>query len=193
MKWQEFKERVALAIDILRGRDGNLTHHAIKELNALGKPDEKDDPMNKRMALDLINLIRVFSTQGHSGFSASYCRQMLALLLDFKPLSPITGDASEWVQVGEDMWQNNRCSHVFKDAEDGQAYDSQGVVFKEPSGSCYTGKGSRVFITFPYTPKIIYVDVPEDVTIEQQIMLRDQAVQKATQKPEEEKISGIND
>ena len=34
-------------------------------------------------------------------------------------------------------------------------------IFREPNRVCYTGKGSRVAITFPYSPKSEYVDVPE--------------------------------
>jgi hypothetical protein len=48
---------------------------------------------------------------------------------------------------------------VFKDGKDGPAYDGQGRVFQEESGSCFTGRGSRKWITFPYTPVIEYVKV----------------------------------
>ena len=48
----------------------------------------------------------------------------------------------------------------FKD-EDGKAYDIKGRIFREPSGCCYTNKNSRVYITFPYSPKSEYIDVAE--------------------------------
>lgn len=57
--------------------------------------------------------------------------------------------------------QNKRCSHVFKD-KDGNAYDIDGKVFREPDGCCFTSKDSFVPVTFPYTPKTEYVDVPKD-------------------------------
>jgi hypothetical protein len=79
-------------------------------------------------------------------------------LASFEPLVPLTGKDFEWNEVSEGMWQNNRCSHVFK-GPDGKAYDINGKIFREPNGSCYTNIDSRVFIDFPYTPKREYVDV----------------------------------
>ena len=43
----------------------------------------------------------------------------------------------------------------------GQAWDSQGRIFRESNGSCFQSAESRVDITFPYTPKREYVDVEE--------------------------------
>jgi hypothetical protein len=77
----------------------------------------------------------------------------------FEPLTPLTGDDDEWMEVGDGMFQNIRCSHVFKN-KDG-AYDIDGRIFREPNGSCYTNGKSRVPVTFPYTPSREYVDVEE--------------------------------
>jgi hypothetical protein len=135
---------------------GNLYAHAVREL-----PDAGDDKMQACMNECLLQMVLVFSSQGHSGFSSGYAIAALTKLLDFQPLRPLTGEDSEWNEVGTDVWQNNRCSHVFKDA-DGRAYDIQGRVFREPNGSGYTSGKSRVYIEFPYTPKIEYVDVDAD-------------------------------
>jgi len=75
----------------------------------------------------------------------------------FEPLISLTGEDNEWYEVGEGTYQNKRCSHVFK--ENGQAYDIDGKVFREPNGNCYTSGKSRVNITFPYTPKTEYINV----------------------------------
>jgi hypothetical protein len=75
----------------------------------------------------------------------------------FEPLTPLTGGDEEWVEVTPGCLQNKRCSHVFK--ENGQAYDIQGKVFREASGSTYTSGDSRVPVTFPYMPKSVVVDV----------------------------------
>ena len=40
-----------------------------------------------------------------------------------------------------------------------EVYDMDGRVFREPNGTCYTSRNSRVDITFPYTPTTEYVDV----------------------------------
>jgi hypothetical protein len=95
----------------------------------------------------------------------SLCRRILRAklgnLLAYEPLGPLTGEPDEWNEVGPGVFQNNRCSHVFKDASqfDGQAYDLNAVVFREPNGACFINRDSRKVVTFPYTPKTVYVDV----------------------------------
>lgn len=148
-------DRIFLAWRIVRARPGNLLKHAEREL---GTPD---DSYSAAGVEALKELILVFSTQGHSGFSASYVRHQLALLLAYEPIRPLTGEPSEWIEVGDGVFQNNRCSRVFKQADrfDGQPYDLDGKVFREPNGSCFTNRESMVPITFPYTPTTVYVDV----------------------------------
>ena len=136
--------------------DGNLRSHAECEL-ASSLAEDTDSP-NRWAADNLVDLVCLFATQGHSGFSAAWVRNQFNLLADFKPLGPLTGEDGEWNEVGTNCYQNRRCSHVFKD-EDGAAYDSQGKIFREPNGSCYTSGDSRVFVEFPYTPTTEYVDV----------------------------------
>lgn len=133
--------------------------HAERELVAVGYDlnDQEDGP-NKWIMENLFELLDVFERQGHSGMSAPYCISMFEKLASFKPLGPLTGEDHEWVDVGNNMWQNNRCSHVFKD-ETGKAYDSEGRIFREPDGGCYTGAKSKVDIVFPYTPVREYIDV----------------------------------
>ena len=111
------------------------------------------------MQENVIELLRVFAKQGHSGFSAPYCIETFRKLALFEPLVPLRGIDDEWNECCSGMWQNNRCSHVFKEL-DGRAYDIQGRIFREPNGSCYTNRESRVYISFPYTPTREYVDVP---------------------------------
>lgn len=151
--------RIGLCLRILRAKPGNLLAHAEREL-----PHADGDEMQALMNTQLKELILVFSTHGHSGFSASWARQCLTELLAYKPLGPLTGDPDEWEEVGDRAFQNNRCSRVFKQADrfDGQAYDIKGRVFREPSGDCYTNRNSSVPITFPYTPVTEYVDVKRD-------------------------------
>ena len=150
-------QRLSLCWRILRAKPGNLLNHANREL-----PPDGDDEMQTLMNQGLRELILVFSTHGHSGFSAAYARHSLDLLLQFKPLRPLTGEPSEWVEVSKGVMQNNRCGTVFKQSDrfDGQAYDIDGKVFREPGGACYTNSDSFVPVVFPYTPKTEYVDVP---------------------------------
>jgi hypothetical protein len=163
--------------DMFRKRGpSNLELHALREFKAAGyKPIEEceDDP-NKWIQENVLELLRTFSKQGHSGFSAPYCINMFQKLARFEPLVPLWGDESEWSDVsdrgGRDdgpIFQNKRCSHVFKDANG--AYDIDGVVFEEPDGCRFTGFYSRVSVSFPYSPKTVIAYVPKDATDEQKI------------------------
>jgi hypothetical protein len=141
----------------------NLVKHAETELNLIGLTDEDD--YNSAMRKHILHMIKEFADEGHSGFSGAYAIQILTKLMDFKPLTPLTGEDSEWTDVssygdGTNMrWQNNRHSSVFKDA-DGSCYDIDGIVFWEwfrdlETGKAiktyYTASDSRVPVTFPYT------------------------------------------
>lgn len=85
----------------------------------------------------------------------------LALLMDHKPISPLTGDDDEWIEVSDGLFQNKRCSTVFKDNDvfNGQAYDIDGRFKGYPnvfhdSWSYWGVSGSMVkLVEFPYTPK----------------------------------------
>jgi hypothetical protein len=136
----------------------NLIKHAEREFEVLGW---EDAPINNEMKKNIMELLEVFSKQGHSGFSANYCLGLFGILARFEPIGPITGKDSEWVEVAKGLWQNIRCSHVFKE-EDGKAYDINAVVFRSKDGCCFTNKDSRRFIEFPYTPNTEYVDAPEE-------------------------------
>lgn len=137
---------------------------AKRELVGIGyKLDDPEEGPNQWMVQNLLDLLRVFSTQGHSGSSAPYLVGLFEKLAMHKPLGPLTGADSEWFDHGDGMCQNIRDSRVFKqpDRFDGQAYFLDGKVFREPSGACYTNRDSMVPVTFPYTPTTEYVDVPE--------------------------------
>lgn len=139
----------------------NLIEHAKTEFKALGyKPAhlEKDGP-NKWIQENILELLKVFSEQGHSGMSASYCISVFSKLANFEPLAPLTGEDDEWAEVGPGYFQNKRCSRVFKDiiAGEERAYDIQGKVFVESDGAIYTSPKSCVPVTFPYIPTTEYV------------------------------------
>lgn len=142
-------------------RESNLVFHARTELKAAGLAD-KDSAYDGMLAGAVMELVKVFAKQGHSGNSAAIVRQLFDKVAAYQPLCPLTGGDEEWTEIGGPdymKWQNKRCSHVFKRA-DGTAYDGEGRIFREPNGSCYTSRDSSVDITFPYTPKREYVDVP---------------------------------
>jgi len=141
-------------------KNSGLVSHAKREFMALGYDlEDKEDGPNKWIMENVIALLSLFGSQGHSGSSAPFCVSYFKNLAAWEPLCPLNGEPNEWQEVGESMFQNIRCSRVFKDGIDGVAYDIDGKVFREPDGVCYTSGDSRVNVTFPYTPKTEYVDV----------------------------------
>lgn len=133
----------------------SLVEHARIELNAIGLKPDADDAADRWMYESVIALISAFAEQGHSGFSASIAIETFRKLARFEPLQPLQGTDDEWVQVADDIWQNKRCGRVFREA-DGRAYDIEGIVWRDPNGSCCTNRESRVYVQFPYSPKTEY-------------------------------------
>jgi len=144
----------------------SLTEHAKKELELAGYFKPTKDRMNKLMAENVMELIKVFAKQGHSGFSASFCIQLFRQLASYKIILPLTGENDEWMKIDYPKdplphmkWQNKRCHSVFKRA-DGSAYDNNGKVFEGPDGERWTSQDSSVEIEkFPYIPKTEIVKV----------------------------------
>lgn len=139
----------------------SLVKHAEEEFKNLGWPG--DCEMQAEICKNIIELLAVFSNQGHSGSTAPYALNLFDKLARFKTISPLTGDDDEWVLVGESHYQNKRDGEVFKN-EEGESYWSSGKVFIDPDGCAYTSAESRVSITFPWTrpDKPEYIHVTDD-------------------------------
>ncbi len=154
-------QRASLAWRVLTARTGGLMAHAEREL-----PDPQGDEMQALMNAQLKEMLLVFSTHGHSGFSASYAGAALAKLLKYEPIRPLTGEPGEWMEVGPGVFQNRRCGRVFKQADrfNGQAYDLDGIVWEDPDGGRFTNWESMVPVVFPYTPKTEYRQRPAEVS-----------------------------
>jgi len=136
-----------------------LKEFAKSELQRAGWFDD-DGAYDGMMGDAVMRLIEVFADQGHSGFSAGMTVKLFQKLANYEPLLPLTGDDDEWRESIGGAYQNTRCSRVFKDTSG--AYDVEGKIFRDPDGSCFTSRDSRVYITFPYIPKTEYVDVAAD-------------------------------
>lgn len=88
-----------------------LVEYVKAELERVG--DMYDGMVNKAV----IDIAEKFSEQGHSGGSAMLVVQILEKVLRFRPLTPLTGEDDEWMEVEDGLFQNKRCPSVFKDAE----------------------------------------------------------------------------
>jgi len=142
--------------------NSNLVKHAELEFRVLGWPG--DEEIQEWVCENVLDLLKVFASQRHSGNSAPYVLNVFKKLVWFDPIGPLTGKDDEWSEPYDDdgTQQNRRCGDVFR-WNDGQAYWRQGRVFREPNGSCYASRDSRVDIDFPWTKpdKPEYVDVEE--------------------------------
>ena len=134
----------------------NLVEFARKELEMAGLFDSDSD-YGGDIGKTVMELIEVFDKQGHSGMSASLCVSILYKLLLYTPLTPLTGEDNEWLEIEKGLWQNKRCPSVFKDDKHKRAYDINGKVFVDKDGISYTSRESIVYITFPYYPKTEYI------------------------------------
>ncbi len=92
----------------------SLVDHARYELEAIGQFEE--DPA---FAQSLVAAVAVFASYRHSGGSAGIAIQMLADLLRFTNLSPLTTNPDEWQLIDsaisgtENLWQNRRNGACF--------------------------------------------------------------------------------
>lgn len=158
-----------------------MTHaqsHAKRELEILAKtvPDAIIAPFKN----EILALCEAFGSSGQSGGSAPYTAaaisQAVKTLMMNETLAPLTGEDHEWVDVtvmndGKTMYQNNRDGRVFKNGKDGKAYFIDAIVFDGNVGGRFTGGGSSVSYnggtigsaqqikSFPFEPKVFYVDV----------------------------------
>ena len=135
----------------------NLVDYAKDELKRIGMIDS-GEAYNDAVTKAILDLIELFDSQGHSGFTAPYVASMFHRLAMFKPASPLTGEDDEWREVGTGVFQNKRYSAIFKD-KDGTAYNIEGKIFTDDGEVWYTCKDSRVNVTFPY----VVPDKPEHV------------------------------
>jgi hypothetical protein len=138
----------------------NMERFAEAELARIGMP-EGCAGIEADMRKCILDLVKMFSSQGHSGMSGSYCLGVVKKLLAWEPVTPLTGAEDEWGEISEGIFQNKRCSRVFKDSKNGHAYDIEGYVFKNQFGHTYTNSYSRRLVVFPYTPITEYVEVYE--------------------------------
>lgn len=100
-----------------------ILDHAKRELSIAGL-DKKGSDYDGDLAKWVIQIIEVFSSQGHSGNSARDTIDVVRQLINWGPLSPFTTNPAEWQETtdilseeqksaGERLWQNQRSPSVF--------------------------------------------------------------------------------
>ena len=103
-----------------------LVIHAERELRAAGLFDEDAD-YDGMLGQAVLDLVRVFAGQGHSGASAAMTIDLFARLTSYEALTPLTDDPAEWNHIAEemagqpDLWQSSRNSAAFSN-DGGKTY-----------------------------------------------------------------------
>ena len=156
----------------------SLIQHAKKELETIGAFSEEGDFYGGMTGQSVMELIEVFSKQGHSGMSADIVSSVFNKLANYETISPLTGNDDEWnrLDYGEEIeYQNKRNSAVFKNA-DGSITYTEAIIKRCPDGATFIGPIYRTredaignvnmirvkVKSFPFVPKTFYVDILEE-------------------------------
>lgn len=102
-----------------------LVAHAETELRRAGLFDADSD-YNGMVGEAVLKLVKVFAEEGHSGMSADITLSVFDRVARFKPLTPITSNPDEWMDIAEyngntSLWQNRRQSTCFS-LDGGESY-----------------------------------------------------------------------
>jgi hypothetical protein len=120
----------------------------------LARIPKDDDGMQELINKHILDMVKVFCDEGHSGFTVNYTVNILDRLLRYLPITPIEDTPEDWNEVGHGVYQHRRCSNVFKDKSqfDGKAYILDAKIFSDDGGKTwFTNSESRAVIEFPYT------------------------------------------
>lgn len=94
----------------------NLVNHAEREMKLAGLYDSGAD-YGGMIPEAVMKLVKIHAAEGHSGGSHSLVLEIFNRVINFKRLSPLTPDPSEWNDVsaasGRPLWQSARQSSVF--------------------------------------------------------------------------------
>lgn len=141
--WHNFPMRTLLEFQPWNKRkpkpDSNMIAWARAELSRVNFGEEDTGVMLK--------IMRTFLDQWDSGGAVAAVVPILHKLMTNTPLSPLTGDDDEWMEIQRSgpfpVYQNKRDYSVFK-SETGRCYDID--------------TPGRPTITFPYDPEVKVID-----------------------------------
>lgn len=122
----------------------NLHDWAKRELELAGLFDEDSDYAGA-LGPQILALVKVFSEQGHSGFSAGMVRSVLNKLLNFEPLTPVKDpikekcytDISDFYSDGKTHYQCTRDFTIFSDDGGKTWYKMVSDVYDDGDGVSY--------------------------------------------------------
>lgn len=160
---------------------GATLEHAKAELDILVKnsTDPENRPIIEPFIPEILQLIEKFGASGQSGGSAPYTAaalsQAIKKLCLQEPINPVYGTDDEWIDVtqlsdGQILFQNKRCSALFKD-ESGRSWYLDAIAWNTKNTGAWSGNAkdkegndirSRAYVkSFPFEPKTFIIDVNE--------------------------------
>ena len=101
----------------------------------------------------LLAMLEASNVGEHSGSSWQFLLETFRRLASFKPLSPLTGDEDEWVEVAENLEQNRRYGSVFRRHKDNNCcFDIDAFVYGGDKNKTWGSNPEiRHIIKFPYS------------------------------------------
>ena len=107
--------------------------------------DEDSKIMQNMMNNDVLELLKVFYGQEHSGFSVPIATKLFYRLANHKLITEVEDNPDDWDENG----QHKYISSIFKRNDD-TCYYLYGRLFAEPnSDNFFYNKASNIDITFP--------------------------------------------
>ncbi len=121
---------------------------------------------------EIITLVEKFRESGQSGSTSSYVASAISetikKLMLYQPICGLIGNDEEWSVIQFDLFQNKRCTALFKNPITKKCNYLGAIVWKDENsftGSVYKDKinfeliTSSQFVTFPFQPKTFYIEV----------------------------------
>jgi len=144
----------------------NLIDYAKQELEEAGLFSDGDF-YGGMTGKSVMELIKVFSEQGHSGMSAGIVRQLFNKLSAFEPINEMKFTDDQWNEVGNDLFQHKKLSAIFKEKKDGKPYYIESIIWEYPDGCSVTsgnmgGFSSSQYIRIPFVQKKFYVKIDKE-------------------------------
>jgi hypothetical protein len=96
----------------------NLVDHARRELELISEDEEAIS--------GYLRVVQAFADMGHSGSSAAIATPVINRLLQFKNISPLTEDPSEWFYHGPETWGSADGSGIWQNTRDPACFSTDG-------------------------------------------------------------------
>lgn len=117
----------------------NIIEYAKNELQLAGLYNNSE--YENKICESVIELLKVFQNQNHSGYSASIVIDLFNHLARYKNITPLNGNDDEWNIVekndNEILYQNKRNLNVFKSSINNKPYYINSYVMKENNDDSY--------------------------------------------------------